>query len=217
MFKRYLYTFFSLFFLLVLYGLTLLPVLAVRPSLETNNYVLALLIWALLAALLLPPALAMILKRVWFFRGHGEPVVLELLQEILLRVNEYDTPVNVRRQGRKMVVGWRFKEPHWGERMEKNDLTRLYELWLSFDNNTKTVTLTDRSRSVNWDLSPITVRTGWLTPARPYFRVELGPEWGVENYEDTAPGDYAYGRSEIKSPILNTILKSGWNARFSLL
>ena len=217
MFKRYLHTFLGLFFLLVLYGFTLLPVLAVRPSLETNSYVLALFVWTLLALILFLPALAVILKKAWFFRGQGEPVVLDLLQDLLLRVNEHDTPVSVRRQGRKIVVGWRFKEPHWGERMEKSDLTRLYELWLCFDNNTKTVTMTDRSRSVNWDLSPITVRTGWLTPARPYFKVVLGPEWGVENYEDTEPGDYTYDRGEIKAPILNTILKCGWNVRFSLV
>lgn len=203
--------------MLLVGGLSLLPIFAVRMSLDSSQYGLALLVWSLLALLLLPPALAMVVKRAWFFPGQGEPVMLELLQEILLGVNELDCPVSVRRQGRRMVVAWRYREPHWGERMEKGGMRRLYELWLKFDNNTKTVILTDRTRSVNWDLSPITVRTGWLTPSLPLLRVELGPDWGVENYEDTDPAEYTYARGEIKSPILNTILKNGWNARLSLL
>ena len=216
MFKRYLYTFVGLICLLVVYWLTLLPILAVRTSLESSHYGLALLIWAILAALFFLPALAMILKKAWFFRSQGEPVVLDLLQELLLAVNEHDAPVSVLKRGRKMVISWRCKEPHWGERMEKSGMTRLYELWLRFDNNTKTVTMTDRYRSVNWDLSPIVVRTGWLVLGKPYCKVEIGPEWGVENYEDTIPQDYTYSESEIKSPVLNTILKNGWNVRFSL-
>ena len=96
-------------------------------------------------------------------------------------------------------------------------MTRLYELWLRFDNNTKTVTMTDRARSLNWDLSPITVKTGRLSLPTPFYRVEIGPEWGVENYNDTIPQDFSYTPDEIKAPILNTILKNGWNVRFSLL
>ena len=216
MFKRYLYSFIGLFCLLVVYWLALLPILAIRTNLESRHYALALLIWAVLAAAFVLPALATLVKKVWFFRGQGEPVVLELLQDLLLAVNEHDVPVSIRKRGRKILVSWRYEEPHWAERMEKGGMTRLFELWLRFDNNTKTVTMIDRYRSVNWDLSPIVVKTGWLALGSPFFKVDTGPEWGVENYEDTIPQDYTYRESEIKSPVLNTILKNGWNVRFSL-
>lgn len=216
MLKRYLYTLFGLICLLGLYLLTLLPILAVRPGLENTQYGLALLVWALLAILFFPLGLAFIVKKVWFFLGQGEPVVLELLLELLLKVNELDAPVTLNRQGKKIMAGWRYQEPHWSERMEKSGMTRLYELWLSFDNHTKTVTMTDRARKVNWDLSPIKIRSGWRLPRLPYCKIHLGDEWGVENYEDTIPQDYTFREHEIKSPILNTVRKNGWNVRFSL-
>lgn len=216
MFKRYLYSLAGFLCLLVIYWLTLLPILSVRTSLDTGQYGLALLIWAVLAAAFLLPALAIILKKAWFFRGQGEPVVLDLLQDLLLAVNEHDAPVSVQKRGRKMAASWRYQEPKWSERMEKKGMTRLFELWLRFDNNTKTVTMTDRYRSVNWDLSPIVVKTGWLALASPLCRVRIGPDWGIENYEDTIPEDYTFSEQEIKSPFLNTILRNGWNVRFSL-
>ena len=95
-------------------------------------------------------------------------------------------------------------------------MKKLYELWLSFDNNTKTVSMTDKYRSVDWTLSPIKLKTGWFALRKPYFRVETGEAWGVENYVDSDPDTYSFSPNEIKSPVLNTIVKSGWNVRFSL-
>jgi hypothetical protein len=216
MFKRYFYTFLGILSLLGMYWLALLPILAVRTNLETRHYGLALIVWGVLAGVFFFPALAIILKKAWFFRGGGEPVVLDLLHSILMQVNDLDAPVTVGRQGKKLVCTWRYKEPHWCERLEKSGMNRLYELWLHFDNSTKTVTMSDRYRSINWDLSPVSVKTGWLSYSKPYFAIKKGREWGVENYEDTDPDGYTFSPNEIKSPVMNTILKNGWNVRFSL-
>lgn len=216
MLKRYLYTLLGIAALSGIYGMTLLPILAVRASLETGNYGIALIVWGVLAGIFLFPALAVIVGKVWFFRGRGEPVVLDLLLSLLMKVNDIDAPVSVIKRGKKLVCTWRYTEPHWCERLEQKGMKRLYELWLRFDNSTKTVTLTDRYRSVNWVLSPVTVKTGWMSYSKPLFGVRTGDEWGVENYADTGPDDYAFNPHEIKSPVMNTILKNGWNVRFSL-
>ena len=216
MFKRYIYTFLGIVALLGVYGLTLLPILAVRTNLETRHYGIALIIWGTLAGISFFPALAVILKNAWFFRGRGEPVVLDLLHSLLMKVNDLDAPVFGSRHGKKLVFTWRYTEPHWCERLEKSGMKRLYELWLRFDNSTKTVTLTDRYRSINWILSPVSVKTGWLSYSKPFFNIRTGNEWGMENYDDTNPDEYAFSPNEIKSPVMNTILKNGWNVRFSL-
>lgn len=217
MFKRRLYTTGCLLLLFTIYGLTLLPLMAVRSHLESGQYLLAILIWVVLCALFFIPALAFIIRKVWFFEGKGEPIVLDLLQSILDSVNDLDAPVTSKKHGRKRIVTWRYADPGWCEHLEKSGMDRIYELWLRFDNTTKTVFMTDRYRSVNWDLSPVSVRTGRFSWSRPYFKVETGPEWGVENYQDTTPRDYAFEPGEIKSPIMNSILKNGWNVRFNLL
>ena len=89
----------------------------------------------------------------------------------------------------------------------------MYELWIEFDISTKTATMSDMYRSVNWDLSPIKVKTGWLVINKPYFNVEIGDEWGTENYVDASPEDYSFSPKEMKSPVLNTFLKNGWNVQ----
>ncbi len=216
MIRRYLYTLLCLLALLGLYWLTLLPLLAVRTNLESRHFALALLVWGVIAGVLFIPALAVIIKKVWFFKGKGEPVVLDMLLSMLNHVNELDAPVMVRKHNRKIVCTWRHREPHWCERLEASGMKRFYELWIRFDNTTKTATLSDRYRAVNWDLSPISVKTGRFSFSRPLFKVELGDAWGIENYEDTEPQEYDFTPGEIKLPVMNTILQNGWNVRFSL-
>jgi len=216
MFKRYFYTANGLIILLIIYGLALLPILAVRSNLENKSFAFALMIWGIVAGLFFIPALTIIIKKAWFFRGSGEPVVQELLRSMILGINDLNAPIQVRSHKKKLALTWRYQDRNWCEQMEKIKLKKLYELWLSFDNNTKTVTLTDKIRSVDWSLSPIKVKTGRMAFSKPLFKVETGEEWGIENYEDTAPNDYTFHPQEIKAPVMNTILKNGWNVRFSL-
>jgi len=216
MIKRKVYTIGFLLLLLGIYWLCLLPILAIRTSLEPRQFFLAMLIWGVLCGIFFIPALAVIVKKVWFFEGKGEPVVQELLLSILATVNDHNAPVTLKKHGKKLIFTWRYKDPAWCEYLEKSEMNRIYELWLRFDDHTKTVSMTDRYRSVNWDLSPISVTTGRFSFSRPFLRVEIGDQWGVENYEDTEPKDYTYTPNEIKSPVMNSILKNGWNVRFNL-
>ncbi len=217
MLKRYFLTLLFLFLLLLLYGLGLLPVLLVRSSLQTGQYLLALLCWLLLVAASLPFFLGMIIRRVWFFAGSGEPVLLELLREKILAVNSMDAPVQVREKRHRLVACWRHDDPAWCERMDRAGMKKTYELHLEFDNATKTVTLSDRVRTVDFDLCPVKVKTGLLAWPRPCFRVATGPDWSVEAYRERRDADYRFQPWEIKSPVMGTILNNGWNVRFSLL
>ena len=87
---------------------------------------------------------------------------------------------------------------------------------MAFDRTTRTVIMTDKYRSADWKLSPIKVETGWFAYPKPYFNITVGEEWGIDNYVNSASEDYAFAPKELKAPILNTILKNGWNVRFSL-
>lgn len=203
-----------LYFLLAL--LALLPVMAIRVHLENTHYVIAVLVWGVCTGLLFIPSLAMIIKKAWFFAGRGEQVPVERLRDILLEVNDLDAPVHLRTHGKKLVASWRHQDQSWCELLEKKGMKKMYELWIGFDSSTKTVTMSDKYRSVNWELSPIKVTTGWVAMSKPYLGIDTGLAWGVENYVDADPADYSFSPNEIKSPMLNTVLKNGWNVRFSL-
>lgn len=213
---RHIKTFTGVLLYLLLAFLALVPVLAIRIHIDSAHYALAVTVWAFGAALFFFPALAIIIKKTWFFSGTGEPISLEQMERLLLEMNAFNAPVSVQSHGKKIIITWRHQDQAWCERLEQTRMKKMYELWLSFDNSTRTAIMTDKYRSVDWTLSPIKLKTGWLALSRPYFRVETGPAWGVENYVDSETDDYSFSPNEIKSPVLNTILKNGWNVRFSL-
>lgn len=216
MFMRNLKTFFGVIIYILFFSLALVPILAIRANIESIHYSIAVSIWAFGTALFFFPALSIIIKRVWLFETNSEPVPEDRLKGILLEVNDYGCPIQVRKSKSKLVASWNYHEQSWCELLEKTGKKRMYELWLDFDNASKTVFMTDKYRSTDWKLSPIKVTTGWFAYSKPYFKVATGEEWGVDNYVDSSPEDYNFAPKEIKSPFLNTILKNGWSVRFSL-
>jgi hypothetical protein len=213
---RYIKTFSGIILYILFTFIALLPVLVIRVNIESVHYTIALIIWAISAGIFFLPALAIIIKKVWFFKGTGEPVALDKLKKKLLEINVFDAPVSVQNHKKSIIFTWRHQEQSWCELLEEIKPKRMYELWINFDNSTKTVTMSDKYRSIDWTLSPIKLETGWFAYSKPYFNITIGKAWGIENYKDSNPNDYKFSQNEIKSPVLNTIIKNGWNVRFSL-
>jgi len=213
---RYIKTFSGVILYILFCFVALLPVLVIRTNIESIHYTIAVTIWSIGVCLFFFPALAIIIKKAWYFEGKSEPVALDKLQKILLEINKFDAPVSVQSQRKNIIFTWRHQDQSWCQLLEDAKLKKLYELWIYFDNRTKTVTMTDKYRSADWTLSPIKLETGWFAYSKPYFRIATGNAWGVENYADSSPQDYSFSPNEIKSPVLNTIIKNGWNVRFSL-
>ncbi|HHB76490.1 MAG TPA: hypothetical protein ENK84_08090 [Desulfobulbus sp.] len=217
MIKRYLLTFCAFFLLVIGYLLTLLPLQIVRSDLSTATYGKALLVWGILVALSFVPAVAMIIKKIWFFHGTGVPISEKELRAALLTVNRLKIPVRVTEGRKQLIAGWRYDDPYWCEQMVAGHVSRLYELHLRFDEATHTVRVTDRLRKVNFDLCPVRVKTGLLALPRPFFALTRRKNYTIEKYGDMVPSDFSFQPAEIKSPLLNSILARGWNVQFTLL
>ncbi|WP_457574683.1 hypothetical protein [Desulfolithobacter sp.] len=204
--------------LLLVYWLILWPGLLVRSQITTGQFLTYLLIWAALIVGSLPLLLGALIRRFWFFPGTGEPVAPELLQSLLLSVNEmHAAPVLARKKRKTIIVAWRCEEGLWCERMDQLGLKRLFELKLRFDPATRTVIVSGRSRSVDLSLCPVKVQQGWLSFPRPFFGIRLGSDWGFTIYRQTRPEDYSFSPGELLNPVVNEILRNGWNIRLSLL
>ena len=216
MFKRYAKTFALMLFLLMGYGISLLPLLLVRPHLQVQPFLGALTIWLFFSVLSLPFLLRMIIRRVWFFHGRGEPVIMDLLESMIMGINDFRAPVTARKKRGRLIVSWRCTDPQWCERMALEGIRKNYELRLVFDRNTRTVTMLDRVRSVDFKLCPIKVTTGFLAMPRLYWRIRTGPAWGLKNFESSRADQYRFRPQELKSPIFNAIIANGWNVRFDL-
>jgi len=216
MFKRSLQSLVLLLFLFAGYGLTLLPLLLIRPHVDTRPFMGAMALWFLLFALPLPFLLRAIIYRVWFFKGKGEPVIEDLLRSMFMGINDCNSPVIVRKKRGRLLIGWRCDDPQWCERMALENIQKTYELTLIFDHNTRTVIMKDRVRKVDFDLCPIKVSTGFFAYPRFYCRVDTGSQWGLKNFKHTATDQYMFKPRELKSPIFNAVLNHGWNIRFTI-
>jgi hypothetical protein len=216
MLKRSILTFFWLLLLLAVYLVSLLPLLVVRGQLDQSTCIMVFCIWLALATLSFLPVLGMLIKKVWFFRGTGEPVTLEQLQEHLLAINAMPGPVQVTEKRKKLILSWRHKEMQWCELFSSLGISRLYELHCRFEPSTRTVLLADRTRIADFLICPERVKIGSLRIPLPFLRVGLGRLGTIERYKTTAPHEYHFHPREIKSPVMATILASGWNVRFSL-
>lgn len=216
MLKRYFLTFFSLLLLLVVYLVSPLPLLMIRSTLDESTYQLALCIWGVLAALSFIPVLGRLVNKVWFFQGRGEPVTLEQLEERLLGINGVACPVQVFKKRKKLIITWRYREELWCELFCRLGISRLYELHCRFDPATQTVLLVDRLRTAHFLYCPEQVKIGLPRIPLPFFRVRLRRLGTIAQYATKEPHEYDFHPREIKSPVMGTILASGWNVRFSL-
>lgn len=214
MVKRYLLTIFAFLLLLCGYALTLVPLLVVEAGLKSQAAMTAYGLWGGLVFVSLLPVLNMLLKKIWFFRGMGKTVPLATLKKQLLAINEVQGPVQVREKKNRLIVTWHVTSPKWCEWMNRHGMNRLYELHLRFDSATNTVETVDRVRSLQFIDCPEKVKTGFFSRPKPFLQVGLGKQWGVENYRGRNPEEYSYHSREIKSPVVGTLLKNGWNVRF---
>jgi hypothetical protein len=216
MLKRYFLTIFWLFLLLVVYLVSLLLLLVVKGQLDQSTCIMAFCIWAVLAALSFLPLLGMLIKKIWFFCGTGEPVTLEQLQEHLLSINALPGPVQVIGKRKKLILSWRYQEMQWCELFSDLGISSLYELHCRFDASTRTVLLADRMRTADFLICPERVKIGFLRIPLPFLRIRSRHLGTIERYKTTAPHEYHFHPREIKSPVMAAILACGWNVRFSL-
>jgi hypothetical protein len=163
-------------------------------------------------------------KRVFSFRGEGAPLPIDKLRALLLSVNDWvDAPVQVTQRTRQrggpgtLVITWRYVDARWWELLAKAGLTQLYELHVRLDEANHRATLIDVTKSVQWRAGPadVRVRGGWFRGL--LFEFEIGHQWGMrENWQLGEIYAYRFVPTEIKLPVLNTLLRSGWDVRFGL-
>jgi len=216
MLKRYLQTFVALLSLLLAGLVTLAPILVVRAKLDGPTFMLAVCLWAALTLLALIPVSGMLLQKIWFFRGTGDPATLKQLQERLLAINAVNCPVSAALKRKKLIFTWRTQELQWCELFSRLDVKRLYELHCRFDADTRTVYLLDRIRLADFVVCPERVKIGSLRIPLPLLRARSRRLATINQFAALEPHDYDFHPREIKSPVLGTILACGWNVRFSL-
>ena len=163
------------------------------------------------------PYLNWAIKRAFSFHGEGQPVPLEALRAQIQGINEFDAPVMVEERKGKLVATWKYVDARWLELFAKAGLTKCYELRMKFDEARHTVTMVDRTKEASWRAGMGGGSGSTSTSQGVVMAYEVGKQWGIKrNFELGKIYDYKFVPSEIKLPILNSILRSGWDVRFGI-
>lgn len=216
MLRRWCMSFGAMTLLVLGLGLSLVPLLLVRTQVDPSLLLTLGCLWLALVPLILLVVANRLVQRIWFFRGQGQPISLEQLRQRLLTINAIDCPVAALRKGKKLVITWRYGELQWCELFSRLGKPRLEELHCHFDTDTRTVYLLDRYRQADFLICPDRVKTGRQRLPLPLLRARSKRLAAIESYASLAGHEYTFTLRELKSPVLGTILASGWHVRFSL-
>jgi hypothetical protein len=216
MFKRFL----AAFGWMLLYMAILAVVLFLAILIGGNDDVFILvtvLVVLVIATLGMIPFLDWVAKRAFHFRAEGEPLPEEALRAQIRSINDYDVPVMVEERKNHLVATWKYVDATWWELLAKAGLTKVYELHMQFDETKHLVTLIDVSKSVAWRAGPTEVRLRGGFFRGVMLAYEVGKQWGIrENFQLGKIYDYKFQPQEIKNPIMNSILRGGWDVRFGI-
>ncbi|HCU25747.1 MAG TPA: hypothetical protein DF383_12085 [Deltaproteobacteria bacterium] len=163
------------------------------------------------------PYMDWVAKKVFRFNGEGKPVSEAELRAQIQTINQFDVPVMIEERKGKLVATWKYVDAHWRELLSKAGLTKVYELHIKFDHAQHLVTLIDVTKSVSWGAGPTELRLRWSFFRGIMLTYEIGKQWGIkESWKLGQVYDYKFRPKEVKMPIMNSILRSGWDVRFGI-
>jgi hypothetical protein len=214
--KKFGLVFLAIFlYLLLWFGIVAVAVLATGGDEEAALVIV--LGTLILFPITLIPFMQFVAKRVFHFQGEGSPISEDALRAVILNINDLDAPVMIQEQNGRLIATWKYVDARWWELLAKAGLKQVYELHMKFDQEKKAVTMIDINKSVSWRAGPdkVRLRGGFFRGVSSTY--EIGKQWGIkENFELGKIYDYKFSSGEIKYPIMNTILRNGWDVRFGL-
>ena len=188
-----------------------------RVGLSDTGETILMLSLALLTVLSFFPFFYYLVKSVFFIKGEGQAISKAQLQQKLEELKTFDAPVMLKPKRRGYVFTWRYVDAKWWEVFQKAGLTELYELHVRLNERKHEAILTESTRKVNWGVGVEGVHLGWSGFRGVVSEWERGEAWGIR--ENFAPGklyDYTFTPALVTNPVINTILRSGWDGRFSI-
>ncbi|MFO7540721.1 MAG: hypothetical protein R6X32_22000, partial [Chloroflexota bacterium] len=217
MLSKFLTVFVYILLFMGIWALLLLPVALAADGENGGCFVALLLLMVVLIFVSFVPFLNIAIRRSFRFPGEGMPVSKSELRQVLLNINQFDVPVTAEERGDTIVFTWRYVDAKWWEILAKAGLKSVYECHVKLNDKKKTATLIDITRSVSWRAGPSGVELGWSGFRGVELGYEIGKAYGLkENFELGKIYDYQFSPQEIKNPVMNTILRHGWEVRFGM-
>src|SRR6185369_12807515 len=145
----------------------------------------------------------------------GTPVLAkDALITNLLALNRETCPYQVKKSddtNYDLVAEWKIVDAKWYQIFAKAGLKKVFQVWLKLDESTSTVSTTDKEYSINWvaGIPNLSLSTEAFVGKKTEF--SFGTAIGFT--EELKPGviyNYTFSTKEIKEPLKQTTLASGW-------
>lgn len=145
------------------------------------------------------------------------PKTLEEVKAMILRIDHPDIPVQVTEKKGALFITWKYLDAKWYEMMSKQGITESYTLRVVFNEKKHLATLTDVKTSISWGKGLDFFRFGFFGFRGVSLDVEIGKAWGItERFRPGVIYDYRFKTSEIRNPVLNSLLEAGWDVRYGI-
>ncbi|MFS8130477.1 MAG: hypothetical protein ACMG57_00715 [Candidatus Dojkabacteria bacterium] len=111
-----------------------------------------------------------------------------------------------------LVAEWKIVDAKWYQIFAKAGLKKVFQVWLKLDETTNTVSTTDKEYQINWvaGVPNLSLSTEAFVGKKTEF--SFGAAIGFT--EEFKPGviyNYTFSTKEIKEPLKQTVLSSGWS------
>jgi hypothetical protein len=147
-------------------------------------------------------------------RPNTAPVTAKTLRSRILALNDLDLPFQVREEADGLVAEWRIADDRWIGLMEAGGLHDVHRIYLALDPVRERVRSLDVRRTVEWGAGIAEVSASFsFFRGISFFDYERGAQLGLffrDGRWTTRAYDYEFVLSEMKTPLVQAIVGSGW-------
>lgn len=143
-----------------------------------------------------------------------DPVTEKTLRSRILALNGLDLPFQVREEADGLVAEWRIADDRWIGLMEAGGLNDVHRIYIDLDPQRHRVRSLDVRRTVSWEAGIARVSASFsFFRGISFFEYSRGVQLGVffrDGRWTTKAYDYRFLLSEMKTPLVQAIVGSGW-------
>ena len=202
--------------LLVYMGLWMIPIIAwlqMNPDPNPDFILVLMAVIGLSIVFVMDP----ISKWAFSWNGFGVPASLDEVKMQILSMNRADLPISVEQKGNVYRITWKYLDAKWYEMFQKVGIRESYTLQVKLDPQRHRATFTDIKRSITWGKGIDQLHFGWFGFRGVSMEAEVGKAWGItEQFSLGRIYDYRFTTAEIRNPVLNTLLRMGWDVRYGI-
>lgn len=148
--------------------------------------------------------------------GHVIPLPKEEVRARLLELNNFDLPFHVREgKGGRLVAEWRLVDAKWSALFERGRMKMAHSVAIDLEGPGRVARSLDRQYRLHWSATVGRLQaSAFGFRGISFFQSGLGESYGIiltdEGWRADAAYKYRFNLNELKQPLLQAILSSGW-------